>query len=154
MRELLGWRQFHNRRKVAGCLGLTPTPYASGTSEVELGISKAGHRRCRWLMVELAWSWLRFQPSSQLSRWFNQRFAGTGKRLRRIGMRGARTASGDCPVALSRTHNWLQVFSALYLRSKAHLARVASDTSELCRMPSLWRSIWRKANHCKAFPRS
>ena len=50
--------------------------------------------------------------------------------------------------------NWLQVFSALYLRSKAHLARVASDTSELCRMPSLWRSIWRKANHGKAFPRS
>ena len=31
MRELFGWRQFHNRREVAGCLGLTPTPYASGT---------------------------------------------------------------------------------------------------------------------------
>jgi transposase len=86
MRELFGWRQFHNRREVAGCLGLTPTPYASGTSEVQLGISKAGNRRCRWLMVELAWSWLRYQPSSQLSRWFNQRFAGTGKRLRRIGI--------------------------------------------------------------------
>ncbi|WP_286162298.1 hypothetical protein [Burkholderia sp. WP9] len=28
---------------MAGCLGLTPTPYASGTSEVELGISKAGN---------------------------------------------------------------------------------------------------------------
>jgi transposase len=86
MRELFGWRQFHNRREVAGCLGLTPTPYASGISEVQLGISKAGNRRCRWLMVELAWSWLRFQPSSQLSHWFNQRFAGTGKRLRRIGI--------------------------------------------------------------------
>ncbi|MGF6507816.1 IS110 family transposase [Paraburkholderia sp. 32] len=86
MRELFGWRQFHNRREVAGCLGLTPTPYASGTSQVELGISKAGNKRCRWLMVELAWSWLRFQPNSQLSRWFNQRFAGTGKRLRRIGI--------------------------------------------------------------------
>ena len=71
---------------MAGCLGLTPTPYASGTSQVELGISKAGNKRCRWLMVELAWSWLRFQPSSQLSRWFNQRFADTGKRLRRIGI--------------------------------------------------------------------
>ena len=79
MRELFGRRQFPNRREVAGCLGLTPTPYASGTSEVQLGISKAGNRRCRWLMVELAWSWLRYQPSSQLSRWFNQRFAGTGK---------------------------------------------------------------------------
>lgn len=37
-------------------------------------------------MVELAWSWLRFQPTSQLSLWFNQRFAGAGKRLRRIGV--------------------------------------------------------------------
>ncbi|KVZ77675.1 IS110 family transposase [Burkholderia ubonensis] len=86
VRELFGWRQFLNRRELAGCLGLTPTPYASGTSEVELGISKAGNRRCRWLMVELAWSWLRLQPGSQLSRWFNQRFAGAGKRLRRIGI--------------------------------------------------------------------
>ncbi|WP_313068176.1 transposase [Paraburkholderia sp. LEh10] len=73
VRELFGWRQFRNRRELAGCLGLTPTPYASGTSEVELGISKAGNWRCRWLMVELAWSWLRLQPGSQLSRWFNQR---------------------------------------------------------------------------------
>ena len=66
--------------------GLAPTPYSSGTSEVEQGISKAGNKRARWLMVELAWSWLRFQPSSQLSQWFNERFAGGGKRMRRIGI--------------------------------------------------------------------
>ncbi|KVU34395.1 IS110 family transposase [Burkholderia ubonensis] len=86
VRELFGWRQFHNRREVAGCLGLAPTPYASGTSEVEQGISKIGNKRARWLMVELAWSWLRFQRSSQLSHWFNERFAGSGKRMRRIGI--------------------------------------------------------------------
>jgi transposase len=86
VRELFGWRQFHNRREVAGCLGLAPTPYASGTSEVEQGISKIGNKRARWLMVELAWSWLRFQPASQLSHWFNERFAGGGKRVRRIGI--------------------------------------------------------------------
>ena len=86
IRELFGWRQFHNRREVAGCLGLAPTPYASGTSEVEQGISKIGNKRARWLMVELAWSWLRFQRSSQLSDWFNVRFAGGGKRMRRIGI--------------------------------------------------------------------
>ncbi|KWA78805.1 transposase [Burkholderia ubonensis] len=85
-KELFGWRRFHNRREVAGCLGLAPTPYASGTSEIEQGISKAGNKRVRWLMVELAWSWLRFQPGSQLSRWFNERFAGRGKRARRIGI--------------------------------------------------------------------
>jgi len=86
VKELFGWRQFHNRREVAGCQGLALTPYASGTSEVEQGISKAGNKRARWLMVELAWSWLRFQPSSQLSQWFNERFAGGGKRMRRIGI--------------------------------------------------------------------
>jgi transposase len=86
IRELFGWRQFRNRRELAGCLGLAPTPYASGTSEVEQGISKAGNRRARWLMVELAWSWLRFQPASQLSQWFSQRFAGGGKRMRRLGI--------------------------------------------------------------------
>jgi transposase len=85
-KELFGWRRFRNRREVAGCLGLTPSPYASGESETEQGISKAGNRRVRTLLVELAWSWLRYQPQSELSRWFNRRFAGGGKRLRRIGI--------------------------------------------------------------------
>ena len=71
---------------MAGCLGLTPSPYASGESEIEQGISKAGNRRARTLLVELAWSWLRYQPQSELSKWFNRRFAGGGKRMRRIGI--------------------------------------------------------------------
>lgn len=85
-KEFFGWRRFRNRRQVAGCLGLTPSPYASGESETEQGISKAGNRRVRTLMVELAWSWLRYQPQSELSQWFNRRFAGGGKRMRRIGI--------------------------------------------------------------------
>jgi transposase len=85
-KELFGWRCFRNRREVAGCLGLTPSPYASGESETEQGISKAGNRRVRTLMVELAWSWLHYQPQSELSQWFNRRFAGGGKRMRRIGI--------------------------------------------------------------------
>ena len=85
-KELFGWRRFRNRREVAGCLGLTPSPYDSGESQTEQGISKAGNRRVRTLMVELAWSWLRYQPQSELSQWFNRRFAGGGKRLRRIGI--------------------------------------------------------------------
>jgi transposase len=86
VKELFGWRRFHNRREVAGCLGLAPTPYSSGESQVEQGISKAGNKRARWLMIELAWSWLRYQPASQLTRWFNERFAPGGKRMRRIGI--------------------------------------------------------------------
>lgn len=86
VKELFGWRDFRNRREVAGCLGLTPTPYDSGQSEVEQGISKAGNRRVRALLVELAWCWLRHQPASALSRWFTKRFADGGKRMRRIGI--------------------------------------------------------------------
>jgi len=61
-KELFGWRRFANRREVAGCLGFAPTPYASGDSQIEQGISRAGNKRARTLLVELAWSWLRLQP--------------------------------------------------------------------------------------------
>jgi transposase len=86
VKEVFGWRAFRNRREVAGCLGLTPSPYASGESQSEQGISKAGNKRVRALLVELAWMWLRHQPDSVLSKWFAQRFAHGGKRLRRIGI--------------------------------------------------------------------
>jgi transposase len=84
--ELFGWRQFHNRREVAGAVGLTPTPYNSGDSVREQGISRAGNPRVRKLAIEIAWCWLRLQPDSQLSRWYKQRFAGGGARMRRIGI--------------------------------------------------------------------
>jgi transposase len=84
--ELFGWRQFQNRREVAGAVGLTPTPYNSGDSVREQGISRAGNRRVRKLLIEIAWCWLRLQPDSKLSRWYKQRFAGGGARMRRIGI--------------------------------------------------------------------
>lgn len=84
--EFFSWRVFENRRQVASAAGLTGTPYASGNSEREQGISKAGNRRVRSMIIEIAWCWLRFQPQSQLSVWFKERFAGGGKRMRRIGI--------------------------------------------------------------------
>jgi transposase len=86
VKEVFGWRRFANRRELAGCVGLAPTPYASGDSQIEQGISKAGNKRARALLVELAWSWLRWQPDSALTQWFNRRFAGGGKRMRRVGI--------------------------------------------------------------------
>ena len=85
-KEFFGWREFKNRREVAALAGLTPTPYNSGGSSVEQGISKAGNRRIRRVMIELAWSWLRFQPDSELTNWFVDRYAKGGKRARRIGI--------------------------------------------------------------------
>jgi transposase len=81
-----GWRAFKNRREVGGLAGFTPTPYQSGESAREQGITKSGNRHVRWMTTELAWSWLRFQPKSALSVWFSERFGSGGKRLRRIGM--------------------------------------------------------------------
>ena len=84
--EFFAWRAFKNQRQVGACAGLTPTPYSSGDSEREQGISKAGNRRVRTLVVELSWLWLRYQPNSALSQWFGKRFARGGKRMRRIGI--------------------------------------------------------------------
>jgi len=86
VKEVFGWRRFANRRELAGCLGLAPTPYSSGNSQIEQGISKGGNKRARTLLVELAWCWLRLQPGSALTEWFNRRFAGGGKRMRRVGI--------------------------------------------------------------------
>ena len=84
--EFFGWRAFRNRREVAGLAGLTPTTRASGDLEHEQGISKAGNALIRALAIELAWSWVRRQPASALTRWYRERFAGGGPRLRRIGI--------------------------------------------------------------------
>ena len=84
--EFFGWRALRNRREVAALAGLVGTPYNSGDSERDQGISKAGNRRVRAMMVEIAWLWLRFQPKSALSQWYHRRFAGGGLRMRRIGI--------------------------------------------------------------------
>jgi transposase len=84
--EVFGWRSFANTKQVGAFAGLTPTPSQSGDSDTEQGISKAGNRRVRRVMIELAWLWLRWQPDSALSQWFTRRFAHGSKRMRRIGI--------------------------------------------------------------------
>jgi len=80
------YRRFDNRRQVAAFAGLAPTPWASGGVEREQGISKAGNRRLRRTLIELAWSWTRRQPDSTLTRWFRNKVAGQGTRMRRIAI--------------------------------------------------------------------
>jgi len=62
------------------------TPYQSGDCSREQGISKAGNRMVRRMLVELAWAWLRWQPDSELSQWYQRRFAYHGKRARKVGI--------------------------------------------------------------------
>ena len=80
------YRSFGNRREVAAYAGLVPTPWRSGKIDREQGISKAGNRRLRTIMIELAWLWVRHQPGSALSRWFRARVGTERGRLRRIAI--------------------------------------------------------------------
>ena len=84
--EFFSWRDFHNRREVGACAGLTNAPYQSGDTNKDQGIEKAGNRFIRAMAIEIAWSWLRYQPESKLSQWYQQRFGQGNARLRKIGI--------------------------------------------------------------------
>jgi len=84
--EFFGWRQFRNGKEVGGLAGLAPTPFQSGESAREQGMSKAGNRHVRAMAIEIAWGWLRFQPQSALTKWYERRFGHGSKRLRKIGI--------------------------------------------------------------------
>jgi transposase len=77
-------RWFADRKAIAGFVGLTGTPFNSGGTQREQGISKNGNPRVRRLLMQLAWRWLRFQSDSALSRWFVERTGGAKGRLRKI----------------------------------------------------------------------
>jgi transposase len=84
--EVFAWRDIRNGKELGALAGLTPTPYQSGQSEREQGISKAGNKHVRALIVELAWVWLRWQPGSDLSQWYARRFGAGGRRARKVGI--------------------------------------------------------------------
>jgi len=84
--EFFAWREFRNRRQIGALSGLTPTPYQSGGENREQGISKAGNRWVRALAIEIAWGWLRYQPESELSQWYQRKFGHGSSRVRRIGI--------------------------------------------------------------------
>jgi transposase len=85
---LLAWeafvRPFRDRRALAAYAGLTGTPFDSGDKRREQGIGKAGNRRLRAALVELAWLWLRYQPDSALAAWFRSRTGSAGGRMRKV----------------------------------------------------------------------
>jgi transposase len=80
------YRDFKNRRQVGSCVGLTDTPYDSGDSRRQQGISKAGNHRARTAAIELAWLWVQHQPDSALSRWFRERVGNVKGRIRKIAI--------------------------------------------------------------------
>ena len=84
--EIFGWRQIRNGRELGALVGLVPAPFQSGETSHDLGITRAGNKHVRRVMVQLAWSWLRYQPTSALAQWYQRRFGDGGRRMRRIGI--------------------------------------------------------------------
>ncbi len=80
------YKDFRNRRQVAAYIGLAPSPWQSGGTDREQGISKAGNPRARKMAIELAWLWVLHQPDSALARWFKARTLRASKRIRRIAI--------------------------------------------------------------------
>jgi transposase len=85
LEEGLLWRQFRNRREIGGLLGFTPARYNSGTRERDQGITRAGNASLQAVSIQLAWNWVRWQPSSALTQWYRAQFGGHG-RARRVGI--------------------------------------------------------------------
>lgn len=84
--EIFGWREIRNGRQLGALVGLVPALYQSGETQRDRGITRAGNDHVRRIMVQLAWGWLRWQPSSALAQWYQRRFGGGGSRMRRIGI--------------------------------------------------------------------
>jgi transposase len=78
-------RHFANGKALGSYAGLTATPYSSGGIEREQGIGKAGNRRLRTVMVELACHrQQRYQPGAAQVVWFRERTGSTGRRVRKV----------------------------------------------------------------------
>jgi transposase len=84
--ELFATREFQNGRQLSALIGLVPVPYRSDQRVRDQGISKAGRAEIRRLALQLAWGWLRWQPTSALTQWFRARFEAAGGRSRRVGI--------------------------------------------------------------------
>ena len=77
-------RGFRNRRELASWVGMTPTPWASGDTQRNQGMSRDGPAWIRSHLIQMAWRWLGHQPESALSIRFENRTAGARGRMRRV----------------------------------------------------------------------
>jgi transposase len=86
--EFFAWRNIQSRKEITALSGLAPSPYRSGDEARDQGISKDGSSSVRTMAIQIAWGCIRFQPDSELTRWFERRFAHGGRRMRAIGIVG------------------------------------------------------------------
>jgi hypothetical protein len=105
----------------------------------EQGISKAGNRWVRALAINTAWAWLRFQPKSQLARWYQTKFGKGSSRVRKIGI-----------VALAR-----KLLIALWRYSiRACFRRAPCCAANASRLAEAGPRLERAARHCRRVSRA
>lgn len=84
--EELFTRDLRNRRQVGALAGLVSAPSRSGTRVQDYGLMRSGIPAVRRIAVEIAWAWVRYQPTSALTKWYHRRFGGGGAAIRRLGI--------------------------------------------------------------------
>ena len=78
------YRDFRNRKELASWVGITPAPWSSGDTDRDQGIGRDGPAWIRDNLIQIAWRWVRWQPDSPLTKWFEERTADGSKRTRKI----------------------------------------------------------------------
>jgi transposase len=75
--------RFPGAHAVEAYMGLVPCEFSSGERQQRGGLTKAGNTRLRWLLVEAAWSILRYQNprTAHLRRWAEQLAVRRGRRI-------------------------------------------------------------------------
>lgn len=86
--EWYSWRDFQNRREIGGLSGLIDAPDNSASNSRSQGMEKAGNERVRTIAIEVAWNWIRLQPESKITRWFEERYTDAGPKARKCGIGG------------------------------------------------------------------
>ena len=84
--EELFSRDLRNRRQVGALTGFVSAPYQSGALRHDQGLARSGLRAVKRIGVEIAWAWVRLQPDSALTQWYQRRFGAGGAVARRIGI--------------------------------------------------------------------
>jgi transposase len=60
--EVCDWQRFSNRRQVGSLTGLCASESSSGPRRQQGSVTKHGNRLMRWVLVEMAWRLIRYQP--------------------------------------------------------------------------------------------
>lgn len=97
-------KRFKSRKQVGAYVGLVPRQIASGTMDRQAGITKAGHRYLRSLLVEISWLMLRHNPAFR--RVFEKVMRGSKTRKKIAAVATARRLLITCWAMLRDETDW------------------------------------------------